>query len=270
MIVTNMDPTLQRKIKKGLFFFFFIAAHIFILRNVILLSRDMLYGDFSAEKIFPSPVLGFLRIPDIPSMQRYNAQNRLAADFAQIYFPSQQIDSLSENYQNGTLDPIHRPSRYAPLIHYLCSITFCRMDYGVASVLHMSTQYVLFLIAFIISFRFLNIEKVVLPGLLLTNICLFLTPTGLSWFERGQFSLYVSTGYLLIITGFIKRNNLLILLSALFAFIKWTSFPFFLVIFAIYLFNSKNQTEVKRTIRLGAAFVLIILALTFSFPVSKT
>jgi hypothetical protein len=266
MTVKNLDLTFLQKNKKKLFFFLFIAAHIFILRNVILLSRDMLYGDFSAEKIFPSPIYGFMRIPDSPLARLHNAQNKLAADFASTYFPSQQMDSLNENYQTGALDPWHRPSRSAPLVHFLCSITFCRLDYGIASILHISTQYVLFLIAFIISFKLLNIEEYFLPGLLLANIYLFLTPAGLSWFERGQFYLFVGTGYLLIIIGFIKRNNLLILISALFAFMRWPSFPFFLVIFATYLFNSKNLAEVKRTILLGAAFVFIILALTFSLP----
>jgi len=256
----------MRNIKKTIFYILFVLAHIFILRNAILLSKDMLYGDFSAGKILPSPRYPFERIPDSPSAQQYHAQNRLAIDFAQIYFPSQKMASLSENYQNGILDPMQRPSRYAPLVLFLCSITVCKLDYGIASLLHMLIQVFLFYTVFIISFKVLKIEKDLLPGLLLANCYLFLTPAGLSWFEKGQFSLYVGIAYLLIILGFIKRNNFLILLSALFAFIKWTSFPYLVVVLPVYILNSKSLTAGKKNLLLAAAFLLIIISLSLLFP----
>jgi hypothetical protein len=257
---------LLRKPKKALFIIIFVAAHILILRNVFLLSKDMLYGDFSAGKLLPSTRYGFERIPDDPSTQQYHAQNRLAVDFAQIYFPSQQIAALSESYQTGVLDPMQRPSRYAPMLHFLCSITICKLDYGVASLLHMTIQTLLFYMVIIYSFKALKIEIDLLSGLLLLNCYLFLSPAGLSWFERGQFSLYVSIGYLLMIIGFIKKNDLLVLYSALFAFVKWTSFPAISVIFSVYILNSKSLAEGKRNLLLAAAFLLIIISLSLPFP----
>jgi hypothetical protein len=256
----------MRDFKKILFIIVFIAAHVFILRNVYLLSKDILSGDSSAENLIPLPRYGFARIPDSPLTEQYHAQNRLAVDFAQIYFPAQQMASLSENYQSGTLDPLQRPSRYAPLVHFLCSLTICRLDYGIASMIHMAIQIFFFYLVFIISFKSLKIEKYILPGLLLANIYLFLTPAGLSWFERGQFSLYVGIGYLLVILGFIKRNSVPILLSAIFAFVKWTSFPSLFVIFSAVILGSKNLEEGKKRLLLGGAFLLVIIVLTFSFP----
>jgi hypothetical protein len=261
-----MEIGLMRITKKALFIIIFVIAHFFILRNVFLLSKDMLYGDFSAERLLPLPRYGFERIPDDSSTQRYNAQNRLAVDFAQIYFPSQQVASLGENYQTGSLDPLQRPSRYAPLVHFLCSFTICKLDYGIASLFHMAIQILLFYLVFIISFKVLKTEKELLLGLLLVNVCLFLSPAGLSWFERGQFSLYVGTGYLLIILGFIKRAPLLILCSALFAFVKWTSFPYIFVAFSVYIFNIKSLAEGKRDLLVGAAFLLVIISLSLPFP----
>jgi hypothetical protein len=256
----------MRNMKKILIIVAFIIAHVFILRNVFLLSKDMLNGDQSAEKMIPLPRYGFARIPDIPLTEQYQAQNRLAVDFAQIYFPAQQMASLSENYQSGILDPLQRPSRYAPLVHYLCSITICRLDYGLASVLHMAIQVFLFYVVYIISFKSLKIGKYILPGLLLANIYLFLTPAGLSWFERGKYSLYVEVAILLMILGFIKNKPIFVIISALFAFIKWTSFPTLFVIFSAALLGSKSLAEGKRNLLLGGGFLLVVLALTFSFP----
>jgi hypothetical protein len=214
----------------------------------------------------PLPRYDFARIPDNPLTEQYQAQNRLAVDFAQIYFPAQQMAALSENYQSGILDPLQRPSRYAPLVHYFCSITICKLDYGLASVLHMAIQVFLFYVVYIISFISLKIWKYILPGLLLANIYLFLTPAGLSWFERGQYSLYVGAAILLMILGFIKNKPIFGIISALFAFIKWTSFPTLFVIFSAALLGSKSLTEGKKYFLLGGGFLLVVLALTFSFP----
>ena len=41
--------------------------------------------------------------------------------------------------------------------------------------------------AFNQTFREFGLPQYLLPSLLFVNICLFLTPAGLSWFERGQF-----------------------------------------------------------------------------------
>ena len=225
----------------------------------------MFHGDYSANKVIPTPRYPYVRIPDSTITEQYHAQGRLAIDFAQIYFPSQQMALLSQNYQTGVLDPLRRPSRYAPLVHFLCSITICKLDYGIASLLQMVIQISFFYIVFIYSMKTLKLEKDILLGVLFVNCYLFLTPAGLSWFEKGQLSLYVSIAYLLMTLGFIKRNNLLVLLSALFAFIKWTSLPYMAVALPVYILNSKSLTEGKRTLLLASTFLLIIISLSLLF-----
>jgi hypothetical protein len=256
----------MRKLIKPLFILVFIIAHVFIIRNIILLSKDVLFGDLSGKDLIPFPRYGLVRIPNTPEAQQYQAQNRLEVDFAQVYFPSRQMDFLNENYRTGVLDPLQRPSRYAGLVHYLCAITICKFDYGIASLLHIAIQGLLFYLVFIISFKVLKIEKFILPGLLLANVYLFLTPAGLSWFERGQFSVYIGTGYLLLFMGFIKRNPSLVLLSILFAFIKWTSFPYILVVFCVYILNSKNLSEGKKAILLAVGCLFLVVFLCLLFP----
>ena len=91
------------------------------------------------------------------------------------------------------------------------------------------------------------------------NFCLFLTPVGLSWFERGQFSLYVSLSYLWLVLGLVNRNGYYIFLSALFAYVKWTSFPFIFLVLVLWLLNSKSIKELKYSIYLALVFPLTVV-----------
>lgn len=255
--------------KTSMLIIFSVVIHILVLKNVFFLSRDMIYGDNSSQNVFPRPLYGYMRIPGSLFVNKYDAENKLAADFAQIYFPAQNISSLNRTYQDGYLDPWNRPSRYAPFIHFICSITICKLNYGSASFLHMIIQILIFYFFFLVSFRLLSIEKDFLFGLTLANICLFITPAGLSWFERGQFSLYVSLSYLLLTLGLIKNNFWLVTLSALFAFVKWTSFPLIFVILFTYILNSNNFSEIKKYAFYAIIFLLAILALSLCFPESS-
>ena len=242
-----------------------VAAYCLIINNFFLMSRDMIYGDLSGESVFPKPFPGFFRIADRINTTEHNAINRLALDYAQVYFPSQEFSSLTRNYETGYLDPLKRPSRYAPFIHYVCSISFCKLDYGYASFLHMLVQMLLFYFFFIIAFKTLKIESDLWLGLLLVNIFLFATPAGLGWYERGQFSLYVALSYMLLILGILKNKPVFVIASALFAYVKWTSFPYLFVVFIIYILGSKNKKEGVQSTLLGLIYILIILLLSLSF-----
>jgi hypothetical protein len=253
------------KIKKLLFIIFSVLCYSLILMNFYWLSRDMIYGDSSGQAVFPQPLIEFMRVPDSVIAIEHNAVNRIAADYAQIYFPSQELSNLTRNYETGYLDPWARPSRYAPLIHYICSILFCKLGYGYASFIHMLTQMVLFYFFFIIAFKALGIETNLWSGLLLVNIFLFATPAGLGWFERGQFSLYIALSYLLLILGFLKNKPAFVIASAMFAYVKWTSFPFLFVVFAVYLLSSSNMKEGLKNTRLALIYLLIILSLSLLF-----
>lgn len=248
-----------------LFFIAFLVLHYFVLTNLIILSQDVLFGDRSAEQIKPAPQYGFLRIPDSRLARKYEAYNHLGADFAQIYFPLKQKNGLMQDYIHGTYDPWDRPSRIAPLVHHLCARTFCRFKYGPASLFHLYLQLVLFYVAFIAVFLSLKIDKYLPLGILLVNVGLFLTPAGISWFERGQYSLYVAIAYLFVLLGIIKNKPVYFLLGGIFAFIKWTSFPTLFVLIVIYILASRDIRSLRSKILIVSPFVATILILLAVF-----
>ena len=111
----------------------------------------------------------------------------------------------------------------------------------------------------------LKIESDLWTGLLLVSIFLFATPAGLGWFEQGQFSLYVALSYLLLILGLLKNKPVLVIASAFFGYVKWTSFPLLFVVFIIYILSSKNKKEIVQSITLALSYILIILLLSLAF-----
>jgi hypothetical protein len=258
--------SLLKRTKPPLFVILFLGLHWLVLNNFLLMSKDMIRGDFSAHKIVPQPVYRFGRVRRSQTARDCKAVNRFAGDFAQVYFPSREFTSSSATcYTKKTVDPWHRPSMYAPLIHAVCSVSLSKLDYGHASFLHILIQLLLFYLAFIYAFKVLHIERYVFHGILLVNFCLFLTPVGLAWFERGQFSLYVSMAYLWLVLGIINRKAAYIFLSALFAYIKWTSFPFIFVALVLWMLNSKNIKELKQSILLALVFAATIALLFLAY-----
>jgi hypothetical protein len=206
------------------------------------------------------------RIPDTPGTIERHAVHRLAGDFAQVYFPSQEFSSLSNNYATGELDPWWRPSRYAPAVHFICAVTICKLDFSYASFLHMFIQTVLFYCFFVMAFKVLQIESDLWLGLTAATFLLFASPTGISWFERGQFSLYVAMSQLLLIVGLMKNRMSLIALSAIFGYVKWTSFPFLFVVMAVHWLGAKSRKELISNTQGTLVYVVIILALSLAFP----
>lgn len=242
-----------------------ISSCALIFNNFFLLSKDLIYGDGSGEKIIPQPLYGFARIYNRENTIKYNAVHRLAADYAQIYFSSQEFTVLSRNYDTGYLDPWKRPSRYAPFVHYVCAILFCKLDYGYASFLHMLIQLLLFFAFFVFSFKLLNMASNLGLGLWLVSLLLFATPAGLLWFAQGQFSLYVAISYLLLLLGLLKNKPALVFLSSLFAYIKWTAYPFVFTVFVVFILSAKNKKEAAHNILFGLLYVLPIALLSLAF-----
>lgn len=208
----NSMDRLLRNPKITLLAIVFLAIHLLVFNNVWHLSKDLIYGDNSAQELIPSPRYEFWRIPDSNFTRGFQGQNRLAADFAQIYFPAQ--DESISAYTEETLDPWGRPSRYAPVLHELCRLTICNLSYGPASAVHLLVQSILFFVSFLYAFVILDIRKYALLGIFVLNVCLFLSPVGLSSFERGQFSLYVALSYLWLFLGLIRHNYAYLVLPA--------------------------------------------------------
>lgn len=248
--------------KRVAFLIVFFVFHCAIAYNFYFLAKDTISGDSSASKLLVKPRYNFMRVPANDLTKQYGAENRLSGDFAQIYFPTRA--SSPNAYNEDSPDPWHRHSRYAPFVHAVCRYSLCRLPYGYAGFLNMLVQLSLLYASFFIAFRRLGIERHLPASILLANTCLFLTPVGLSWFERGQFSVFVTLAYLWLIMGIIKRNPRYLVFSALFAYFKWTSFPFISVVGALWLLNSKSLMELKRNVSL-AILVPSTIAMLFLF-----
>ncbi len=122
-------------------------------------------------------------------------------------------------------------------------------------------QLLLFYAIFYLLFHLLEIRSYFVVSLLFANLCLFFTPVGLSWFERGQFSLYLASCYALLMVGTIKRKPLLVVAAALLGFVKWTSFPVLLVIMAVYVLDSGILPELRWRAWITILFSAVIGAL---------
>jgi len=248
------SPGLARRIAFVLIFF---AAHVVMVVNFWPLGEDMVHGDGSGKGMIIPLRYDFLRLPADEFTMKFKAEGRIAADFAQIYFPARNPDGPAYGEGDETPDPFGRPSRIAPAIISLCAWTLCRLDYGPASLAHAALQYLIFLGIFLYAFKTLNVSRFIPLGVLLANACLFLTPVGLTSMERGQFSLYVATAYLLLLLGLIRRNVLLVALSALFAYVKWTSFPFIFVAIGTWLLSAGSRTEFVYRVKAAGAFAMV-------------
>jgi hypothetical protein len=232
------------------------------LKNLVSLSADMLYGGVSEKTLIPQPIYPLVRLPWTETTAQYQAAGRIGSDFAQVYFPAQATSQLQDAYiKDKTLDPWARPSRYAPAVILLCSATICRLDFGYASLLNMLVQLALFFFILYWALGVLNVRHQFLPSAVFVMVALFLTPVGLSWFERGQFSLYVAASYVLLMLGLITKRPALVALAALLAFVKWTAFPAIAIIFVVYLLNSKNLHELKFGLFNLGVFIAITAAL---------
>jgi hypothetical protein len=236
-----------------------VGTQVLAIKNFSLLLIDVTKTRAYSKFVVPRPEYLYRRIPENPLTTKYNAVGRLGLDFAQIYFPSKSFSSLINNYRDGSFDPWNRQSRYAPLVHYICSISICRLDYGIASASHLVIQIFSFFAVLVFVFWKLGLKKDLVLTVCFINIFLFLTPAGLAWMERGQFSLYIATSYLLLFLGLFKKDFLLIFFSAIFSFIKWTSFPTIFVVFLVFLISSQDRRSLKFNFMMAIEFALIIL-----------
>ncbi|WP_243371769.1 hypothetical protein [Geotalea sp. SG265] len=250
-----------------LFIVFFVLIHLMIASQVYWLSKDILLGDGSSSEMTIPLRYPTMRIPPTPIALQHQAQGRLCADFAQIYFPSQQVKALKDAYAiETTIDPWNRPSRYPPLIHFISAYTLCLLPYGQASFVHLAVQAILFIGSFIFVFFVLKITRYLLPALLLLDISLFLTPVGLSFFERGQFTLYVGLCYLWLMLALVTGKWRYVVVSALFGFVKWTAFPFAFVACAVSLLTARNIPELKQRGMISVLFFISILLMLLMLP----
>ncbi|MEN9333582.1 MAG: hypothetical protein RLY35_762 [Bacteroidota bacterium] len=254
-------------------FFAFVALILFLvvfnlmaIHNFKVLSSDMIYGDGRAKEIFIGLRCGIFRIPDNELTVMHDGNGRIAGDFAQVYFPSvvQQDDFYSK--QSG--DPFQRQSRYAPMVHLIYKYTLCKLSYGWASWWHLVIQVLFFYISIGVALIVFKRKSYIPLALLFSNAIIFATPVGMSFIERGQFSLFVAMAYLWLLLGIYQKRHIFFVFAAICTFFKWTSIPFVFVVMLIWLISEiKQKNNLKPLLYLMATYVLTFLALLLmGFP----
>jgi hypothetical protein len=238
------------------------------MRSAVIVSRDMVTGDGSISQLRPGPRYEVLRVPATSLTIPYQGENRIAADFAQVYFPARATADPSDAYSANPPDPWARPSRYAPFVHWACAITICGLSYGWASLAHVWLQYIVFVLSLAYACHALGLTRMLPAVLLAVHVGLFLTPVGLAWFERGQFSLYVAAAYLWLLLGIYRENAVYLALSALFGYFKWTSFPMLFVGLAVWMLAARDWHAFRSRLRLAAVPLAVVVALFALLPAS--
>lgn len=248
-----------------------ILANFIGLFQFFQLSSDIVYGNHRGDFMLIKPSYGFMRVPESDQCKQTQSCNKLAADFAPVYFSGAMNTSLEEAYDTEhTADPWKRASRSSPALHYFYSKTLAKISYGWASFIHLFGQIILFYLSIICTFKILGLKRGKIEVLLFIPIVLFATPSGLAWFERGQFSLFVASAYLWSINGIVTRKNLYFFIAALFAFFKWTSLVFISMTFLFFLLHrlfdfKKNKWLLGQTVLNYAVFSFVFLLLFFLF-----
>ena len=245
----------------------FILLHIAMGTQIYWLARDVVKGDGSCEQLSVPLRYPAMRVPTTPITVQHHAENRLCADFALIYFQSLESQSLRGMYElDTTVDLWGRPSRYPPLMHVVCAKTLCNLKYGHACLVHLGVQYALFIASFIFACLALQLRKYLLVGILMVNVSLFLTPVGLSFLERGQYTLYVGLCYLWLLLALVTGKYRYIVISALFGFLKWTSLPLVFVVFAIGILAADSVASLKKPLVMAGIYAMTLLGLLLLVP----
>lgn len=242
----------------GVGYLFLVILNVMAIHNFHVLSSDMIQGNGRAKEIFIGLRCGIFRIPENDLTKLHEGDRRLGGDFAQVYFPS--VVENGDFYSKESGDPFQRQSRYAPMIHLIYKYTLCNLSYGWASWWHVVIQVLLFYASIAVALSVMNRLSYIPLALLFSNVIIFATPVGMSFIERGQFSLFVAMAYLWLFLGIYRQNHIFMIFAAICTFFKWTSIPFVFVIMVLWFFN-EIKGNLRAMLYLMGTFVLTFLAL---------
>lgn len=164
-----------------------------------------------------------------------------AMDFSAVYFGSrnfQEPEFYEEKY-----DPFGRSQLYPPMVYYAYGKIIGDASFDNSVLVHLLIQVILLMTITFFILRYYNLYYLIFPIILIYLILLFLTPVGLSWFERGQFDLYPALAIMLFLFAVYESKAYAFGLSAFFASMKWTAALFFVSAFLIYLIFSDEKRK---------------------------
>jgi len=220
----------------GLFIVLGVLISPQVVSNISKLSISILTG-VRIEPI-PSPLYGFLHFPNLkPEFKDIT----FAADFASVYTTAKHLDK--PDIYTGEYDVSHRDVPYPPITFFLCNKFLGKLPFGQAALSFLFLQIILLFISSFLVLRYYRLGLIMIPLTVVYSYLLFLTPVGLSWFERGQFDIFPALSILFFMFAVYESKGYAFVLSALFASFKWTACLFFVqgfIIYLVYCFDLKS------------------------------
>lgn len=190
--------------------------------------RMMVTGEYSMA--YPWPYYGILAVPGTSAVA--SSPGALGADFSQVYYSAMALRNGDSPYEPHSPDFRERLSRrpnYPPLTNWVY-IPFTYLPYHRAVLVHNFATILLFL--------GISVLVLVKAGMVryagkvvIVSLCLyFLTPIGISHFERGQFDLFVASSIVLAISCVFPVGKKIqwAVASGLLGALKWSVAPFLL------------------------------------------
>ena len=227
--------------------------------NVNQLSNAMITGKIMETK--PWPLAGFLRSnnkePQCESLT-------FAADFSAFYISARHLNQ--PDIYTGKYDClIKTPPRllpYPPFIFYVFNKLFCNLPFAQSVLCYLFLQVAILIVSSYWILRYYQLGEMILPVSVFYCFILFLTPVGLTWFERGQVEIYSAVSILFFMFAVYERKSYAFLLAAFFGSLKFANAFFFFQAFFCLLILFRDI----KTVRFLGIFIGIILLTFIFFP----
>ena len=128
---------------------------------------------------------------------------------------------------------------------YLCNKFLCNISFPLAGLYFIFLQVALLIISSYWILRHYRLGIVILPVTVFYCFVLFLTPVGLTWFERGQFDIYSALAILFFMFAVYEKKAYAFVVSGLFFSLKFTAIILFIQAFIIYLLFYRGKGSFK-------------------------
>jgi hypothetical protein len=183
---------------------------------------------------------------------------RASIDFGQVYYASRSFDIDNSGFYNENQDVFGRGNiLYAPPMLFMYKNSICHLEYKYSAVFSSNLQILLLLMSILLIFRS-KIKYAIVTLLFIINL-IFISPIALSWYERGQFDLYIALSYIWLLNGFQKDSKVSFIVAAFFAGFKLTALPALFIVFCLYFFFKGGKNVYINSLIFIVAFILPFL-----------
>ena len=215
-------------------------------------TLDCLFSPQYGLPIIP-PRHGFLILTTV------NGEKKASVDFAHVYYAALNFNISNSNFYNENHDIFGRSNviAYAPQMLFIYKYSICLLEYKYSAILNSNLQILLLLISIFLIFRS-KIKHVLISSLVVVNL-IFLSPIALSWYERGQFDLYIAISFIWLLNGIQRNSKVSFIISAIFACFKLTSLPTLGIVLPIYFLFKGDRHAYINTLIFAFTFILTFL-----------